>query len=92
MEFLRVDTTPHGVETPAHQLIANWLVFIYKTNASRGGYCPIPVSEVSRFYKTPTTQGRKRIPHGSIPPRKVETPTPLANCGLAGAHGAGARR
>ena len=33
----RVDTAPRGVETPPHELIADWLGIVHRASAPRGG-------------------------------------------------------
>ena len=55
----RVDTTPHGVETPTHWLIADWLGFV---EPAPPGEKKVPSADLKSFHTstTPTNWGRKR--------------------------------
>ena len=83
----RVNTAPHGVNTPSYWLIADWLGLM---EPARGASCPlgqrrgraahgeveIPFPDQKSFHisTTPTTPGRKWRSPGSIPFRTVWKP------------------
>ena len=89
----RVDTAPRGVETPPHELIADWLGLI-KPRAAR--VAPGANAEVSPHPGRLSSDPRIRYPSMSLQlqhtgdenadlrvdtaPHGIETPTALAGC------------
>ena len=76
----RVDTAPHGVITPPHWVVADWLGLM---EPAGGGGCPsgqgrgyAAHGEVKVPSPDPATRGRKRRSPESIQPRRVWKPQP----------------
>ena len=76
MVIPRVETTPHGVETPAPLPDADWLGIVRRGSAPRGDMFPSPDWISFHTSTTPTTRGRKRRSPGSIQLSGVWKPQP----------------
>ena len=86
----RVDTTPHGVETPTHWLIADWLGFV-EPAVSGEDKVPPRIRNASIYVQLQHTS-TKRPPRVDTASHGVETPGPWDDYRLAGVCGASGTR